>query len=383
MSTLALPLAISKSQDPQTTFRLGHRPALDGVRGLAVSFVFLFHLSQFAFQFKPTLIAAGFLGVDIFFVLSGFLITCLLLEEWDNSGDISLWRFYARRFFRLIPALVIFLACISLFVTLTQSREVAESTYWTSLYSIFYTANWVNAFRLAPISEFLGHMWSLAIEEQFYLVWPALLLIMLKLKVRRTTIIVGGILLIVAVCAHRSMLFQPGVYKPRIYSASDTRADSLIAGCVAAMIVSWRLLPTSRLFKKALGWSAFASLFVVQLYLQNAFGLFDPTLFSYGFTVFAIAVAVLLIQLTSNPPRLFTKFLEYSPIVWAGQLSYSIYLWHLPVCLTFASLPFPGWLKACLSVVLTFVLSSLSYYVIERPFLRMKKRFQSLGSAVS
>jgi peptidoglycan/LPS O-acetylase OafA/YrhL len=375
MSTLVLPLAISTSKEAPAAFRLGYRPALDGVRGLAVSFVFLFHVSEFAFQFNPSIIPAGFLGVDIFFVLSGFLITSLLLEEWDKSGQISLRRFYARRFFRLIPALLLLLTCSSLFVTITKSRDAAQSAYWTSLYSIFYATNWINALRLAPISEPLGHLWSLAIEEQFYLVWPALLLILLKLKVRRTTIVVGGILLIAAVCAHRSMLNEPGLYRPRIYSAFDTRADSLIAGCVAAMIVSWGLLPASRLFRKALGWSALASLLVVDFYLQNAFGIVDPTLYSYGFTVFAIAVAVLLIQLTSAPPRLFKRFLEHSPFVWAGKLSYSIYLWHFPVCVTIASLAFPGWLKACLAVVLTLTLSSLSYYFVEKPFLKVKKRF--------
>lgn len=373
MSSVALPLTVASENAATPAFRLGHRPALDGIRGLAVTFVFLYHVSKFAFEFKPGLIAAGFLGVDVFFVLSGFLITALLLEEWEGSSRINLLHFYARRFFRLIPALVLFLSCLCLYVGLTKSPTVAKDTYWTAIYSLGYAANWISAFRIAPIAVPLGHMWSLAIEEQFYLLWPALLLFLLKRKVSRGTLVFGVAALIILVSLHRTSL--SGAYAPRIYSASDTRADSLLAGCLAAMLVVWRMLPTSRGFKAALSAISFSCALLITAYLQNFNGLTESTLYTFGFSVFALAVAILLIQLTTNPPRMALAILEAPPLVWIGKLSYSIYLWHLPICIILAPLPFPAPIRAALMLAATLILASASYYLIERPFLRIKKRF--------
>jgi peptidoglycan/LPS O-acetylase OafA/YrhL len=349
------------------------------LRGIAIALVVVHHLQKFAFQRQVLLLPAGFLGVDIFFVLSGFLITCLLLEEWDRSAHVSLGKFYARRALRLLPALLLFLLCVCAFAALTSPPNEANKTYWNALYSLSYTANWIGAFELAPISEPLGHIWSLAIEEQFYLIWPFLLLVLLKLKIPRAVILGGVVILIAVICLHRCQLVISGVWEHRIYSASDTRADSLLIGCLAAMLLSWRVLPTSRAFLRFLSVASFGGLLVIVAYLGNLVEIAsDLTLRGFGFSLFGVAVSLLLIQFAINPPQLPGAVLGTKPLTWIGRISYGIYLWHLPICISVARVPIPNWMKAALVLILTVGAASASYYLVELPFLRFKKCFSSV-----
>ncbi len=376
MSSVTLSLAIPAERVTASPFHLGYRPWLDGLRGIAILLVFIHHLQHFTIQSKPAILTAGFLGVDVFFVLSGFLITCLLLEEWELVGTVSLSRFYLRRFLRLIPALVLFLAGVCVYAVLVLSPEAAAETYWSSLYSLFYATNWINAFRIAPVSELLGHAWSLAMEEQFYLVWPFVLLALLRWRVARSLIIALLLTFIALICVHRVALVDSGAWMHRIYSAPDTRADSLLIGCVAAMLVSWNLIPTSRAFLRGLRVASFASVLIVIAYLGNLGEVGpDMTLRGVGFSVFGVAVAVLLIQITLERPRVAGSVLETRCLVWMGRVSYGIYLWHLPICIIVASLSLPAWLKVVTITALTVAFASSSYYIVERPFLKLKKRF--------
>lgn len=377
MSAVSYPLRAASTAEPiSVRFHLGYRPWLDGLRGIAILLVFIHHLQHFAFQSNPAILTAGFLGVDVFFVLSGFLITCLLLEEWDTSGSISLPNFYMRRFLRLMPALILFLAGICLYAVIALPPQAATETFWSSLYSLFYATNWINAFRVAPISELLGHTWSLAMEEQFYLVWPLVLLALLRWRVARPVIIALLVTLITIICVHRIALVDSGAWVHRTYSAPDTRADSLLIGCLAAMLVSWNLIPTSRAFLRGLRAASFASVLIVIAYLRNLGDVApDMTLRGFGFSVFGIAVAVLLIQSTLDQHRLAGSVLESRGLVWLGRVSYGIYLWHLPICIIVASLSLPAWLRVVTIIALSIALASASYYVVERSFLQLKKRF--------
>src|SRR5688572_4557652 len=160
-------------------FTLGYRPYLDGVRGVAILLVLVCHIPNLPLQ-------GGFIGVDLFFVLSGFLITSLLLEEWRATGNVSLGAFYARRALRLVPALLLVLGAAVLLSELRESRTAANATWTSALMTLFYSANWFLAYGAYPRKE-LSATWSLSVEEQFYLLWPLLLLVMLRLRCSRRT----------------------------------------------------------------------------------------------------------------------------------------------------------------------------------------------------
>ena len=195
-----------------TGYHLGYRPALDGLRAFAVLWVIGFH---YHLPFGRD----GLFGVDIFFTLSGFLITVLLLEEWSHTGRISLKNFYIRRILRLYPALVLMLLVFGL--------RVPNGYIFSTL---FYSTNWIKALHVLPDSIYLDHTWSLSIEEQFYLLWPAALMLMLRMKVqpRRMALITAGLGLISAIW--RAVYWNATQDWFRVYMGTDMHADGLLLG---------------------------------------------------------------------------------------------------------------------------------------------------------
>ena len=211
-------------------FKLGRRPALDGLRGICVLLVIALH-ADLPFS------KGGFLGVDGFFVLSGFLITTLLVEEWHRAGKISLRAFYIRRALRLFPALLVLLV-FSVLITLLLLRGDAAASSWRGIFlASFYASDWATVI-FGNNSSGLGivqHTWSLGVEEQFYLLWPLLLVFMFTLRMRTKWILAVVSLLIVASALWRALLLEQGEWIERVYKEFDTRADALLIGC------SWRL----------------------------------------------------------------------------------------------------------------------------------------------
>lgn len=363
---------------------LGYRAWLDGLRGVAILCVVVFHLNHSVYDGRPMIgdyvgLPQGYLGVDIFFVLSGFLITSLLLEEWARSGSISLKRFYMRRALRLLPALIVFLGVMVLFALFTMPEPAAIQVYRTSLYALFYSVNWVSALSLDSVALSLAHTWSLSIEEQFYLLWPLLLWALLRFEIGRRKIVglvVAGIVLIVA---HRLILFSGSTTVARVYAGTDTRADSLLIGCVCAMLITWRMLPEARWFRTINGVLAFAGIIVIELYLTAHMpGTLKSltSVFNLGFTIFGLSVAALLVYLMTTPPQIAMRILENRPLVWIGRVSYSLYLWHLfAVVIARAIGPSSPHAVALLSVAIAMLIAAATYYWIELPFLRLKSRF--------
>jgi peptidoglycan/LPS O-acetylase OafA/YrhL len=364
MSAQSLPVALRGDLTTFGSFELGYRPILDGVRGVAILAVLSVHTSHL---FGWSILKGGSVGVDIFFVLSGFLITCLLLEEWNRTGGINLKNFYVRRGLRLVPALTLVLATLLVLSNILFSPATATETRSTVPIALFYLTDF--SASLWPFTGLgaLRHTWSLAMEEHFYLLWPPVLLLLLKSGWSKRTLVAMLVSLALLVCFHRAMLFQSNASVARTYYGFDTRVDALLIGCVAAMGVSWGFFRGPKRFA-ALG-TALIGLFLV------ATDYASPLMHEGGFTILAATTALVVMSLVFTESGVLTSFLELKPLVWVGRISYGVYLWHYPVFKTMNQVNAPWPVKLLLGVFVTFAIASLSFYGMERPLLRLKKRF--------
>ena len=349
--------------------RLGYRPALDGLRAVSILAVMAFH-STFLAGGLP----GGFLGVDIFFVLSGFLITSLLIEEGAREGRIDFRAFYIRRALRLLPALLVLLGCLWVAVLLAGGRlhMDARSLTTTTLAILFYVSNWLLAFGVSWPMQF-DHMWSLALEEQFYLVWPLVFGLMLRRGARTRTM--AGVLLaaVAAVAVWRAWLFYRWGSVQRVYFATDTRADAILVGCLFAVwrAHGWRRRGPAAAIVMAVG---FAVAFLVARHDAGY-------MFYGGFTLAAAAAGVLTLELVACPWGVLTL----PTMRWVGRLSYGIYLWHPPVFYLVEKSPLRRHMALGLPVgwALAFGCAAGSFYLFERPMLRLKRRFFTPAQAAT
>lgn len=339
-----------------------HIPALDGLRGLAVIAVVLLH-AGFGWA------NGGFLGVDVFFVLSGFLITTLLLREWQATGTISLRAFYWRRIARLFPALAVLLLAVTVWSLAGSSSE------WQSLRgvgaSLVSVANW--AIVLAPDHQIgkLQHTWSLAIEEQFYLLWPFVLVLLLRRGwgwQRLAALTVGGA---IASAVWRAILWRLTLDPWRVYGGSDTRADGLLIGCALALLV----LNLPSLSSRRVG---YALLPVLGLAALGGVGVWWSAATPWEFwwysrggyaAVAVLSAAIVLLAATGSVPYL-SALLSLRPLVWVGQRSYGIYLWHYPILTAFGS---PKGLEngeRVALIALSIGVAAASWALVEQPIQR-------------
>lgn len=364
MSAQSLPIEVQETLTTSDTFHLGYRPSLDGVRGIAILAVLAVHTNHL---FGWSLLKGGSIGVDIFFVLSGFLITSLLLEEWATTGRISLWNFYARRLLRLVPALVvvagILLLASDVLFTIREASETRRAIPIALLYVTDFFASLSPAIALGA----LRHTWSLAMEEHFYLLWPPALLLLLKSRCSKRVLLAITVSVAVAVSFHRAELFQLGISPARTYYGFDTRADSLLIGCAAAMIACWGI------FRGLKGITGLGVALILLLLVATDFA--SPVMHEGGFTVLATTTALLLINITFADGGLLRSVLELRPLVWVGRISYGLYLWHYPIFKWMAHFNMHSPLKLTLALMLTFAITSTSFYLLETQVLRLKKRF--------
>jgi peptidoglycan/LPS O-acetylase OafA/YrhL len=354
-------------------WKLGHRPELDGLRGISILVVYFHHL------YRP-LMPAGYLGVDIFFVLSGFLITSLLVDEWNRKGSIRLKDFYIRRALRLMPAvflLILIVGALSVFVDRWTATEIHRGIWLT----LVYISNWFYALGYYTRDNPLSITWSLAIEEQFYLTWPLLLALALRLKLQRWIMYVLA-LIIVIIPIYRGILVEQGAEALRLYYGSDTHADGLLIGCLVGLLVSWNLLPQNKKFEICMKFLSVMGIFFFGYLLINYSPLGGRFLFQYGgYTLVLFSIALCLTTVVLYSPKFALLVLGFKPLVWIGRISYGLYLWHWTVywfIYAKRALSNPlGQLAAM--VILSLLLPTLSYYFVEKPFLRWKKRFGSHG----
>ncbi len=358
----------------ETSFRLGHRQWLDGLRGIAVLFVLAYHLR---------LVTGGCFGVDVFFVLSGFLITTLLVEEWRLCRAIDLKRFYARRALRLLPAFLVMLGVGWLYNILFGSPDEMDAYRKEMTVAACYVSNWPDLHQTAQPT--LGHTWSLSVEEQFYLLWPLLLCGMLRLRLAPRTMALWLCAGVLASAVLRRVLFDfdrpDGVefiqFAYRLYVGLHTRADALLTGCLVGVLAGWDLLPRSARFRRQLQIASVPAVAVLAfMFLRRDWLRADC--FHGLFTLFAAAVAVLLVQLLTSPSWWALRILESRPLVGVGRISYALYLYHIPI-MRWLRAERLGWdapVPTLTVVALSLGAALASYFVVERPCLRWKSRLR-------
>lgn len=353
-----------------SSFRLGHRPVLDGVRGLSILLV-LIHHTEFIKAISFSILKGGFLGVDIFFVLSGFLITSILVEEFDTTGTLSFRRFYMRRVLRLLPAVGAVLL-FSLIVGSIIGFGRLGLTSWRVLSIIGYFTNWVRAYE-TPHLWFLTHFWSLAIEEQFYLFWPVTLIALLRSGMSRRGVLLIVAALILASVACMAALHSAGATTLRVYTGSDTRAHSLLVGCWFSLALYWGYLKTeSRTRFQPLGWASLIVLLAASFVINSG----NKILYVGGSFVIAVCAALLIHSLIISGTNRLSAIFNHPVLLWLGKRSYGLYVWHWPFFYLCGTLRRPA-LAIPLGLISAIVAAALSYRFIELPFLRMKARFST------
>jgi len=364
---------------PELTSR-HHLPALDGLRGLAIILVLLCHLGIYGPRSVWHFTEGGIVGVDLFFVLSGFLITSLLVSEWDLRGSIALGRFYMRRALRLLPALFVMIGIVAVAahtpaVPLNYRAPTLSGIPWAVFYATDF--RWMIPGAVPLHAGFMDPMWSLSIEEQFYLLWPGILLLLLMFMPGARTSRALQLILVAAALIelHRALVYvHGGATWDRMYTAPDMHTDGLLIGCALAFIVQVRS-PSKRTLALA-GTVGLAIILVFAVFLGPT-GALQPQLYMQydGFGIIAVAAALLLWSLVDGAaPRFIQAPIESRPMRYVGRISYALYLWNFAI---FVMLQLPGvppLLATLIRLGAVFAVATASYYLVERYFLRIKVR---------
>jgi peptidoglycan/LPS O-acetylase OafA/YrhL len=348
-----------------------YMPGLDGLRAIAVLAVIAFHEQ---FSWAP----GGLLGVGVFFTLSGYLITDLLLSGWLATGRAHLANFWLRRARRLLPALFVMLAVVTAWVTLLDRARLpslrgpvaAAATYWSNWYLIVQNQSYFS--RFAPPQP-LDHLWSLAVEEQFYLIWPWVLLAgLFFIRRRRSARAISWLALPTLVLAAGSaalmwLLYHPAVDPTRVYEGTDTRACGLLIGAALAMVwSSGRAARSAKRVQRALDVPGFIGLAAIAVLIWRV-GQYDSFLYHGGLVVLSVATAAV-VAAAACPATLVAAALSWRPLRWVGVRSYGIYLWHYPVIvLTTPANSTEDLPRAVWQIAASIAIAALSWKYIEEP----------------
>ena len=343
---------------------------LDGIRAIAVIMVLSYHL-------KLALFKSGFLGVTVFFVLSGYLITGILISEVEEEGTIDLKNFWLRRIRRLVPA-VMSMAVVIIFVSAVVNRIIFTKGCKDFLASVLGFNNWwqifnkVSYFEAAGVPSPFTHCWSLAIETQFYLIYPLILLGIYKLAKSRGEgrakrgLLFAGVTLLLALISVILMivLFDPQQDASRVYYGTDTRAFSLLFGALLAILWEYRMVPRrlSASVNMVLGSVSFAALLVMTIAINGS-----SNFWYRGGQFVGTILTVLMVYAVSGRKTWLSRFLSNPVLKWIGDRSYSIYLWHYPIILLISKGIKASWWITLIEIVLSVVMAELSYRFIETP----------------
>ncbi|MGF9769624.1 acyltransferase family protein [Bacillus albus] len=341
---------------------------LDSLRGLAILGVILYHIN---FNWMP----GGFLGVTVFFVLSGYLITDILAMEWKRNKRIDLKKFWLSRARRLLPGMLVMLVITLAWITIFHS-SLLEKMRGDSLAALLYVSNWWYIYhKLSYFDNFnqlspLNHFWSLAVEEQFYVVWPFIISLGLYYIKKQSRMILLICLGAVVSALAMAILYEPGADPSRIYYGTDTRAFSLLIGAALALIwpsnrLANKIIPKARLILDVVGGTALI-IILLMFWKTNQY---DPFLYKGGMVLLSIATALLVANL-AHPASRIAQFLRFRPLRWIGIRSYGIYLWHYPILtLTTPKVNVGDFslIRAILQFLLIIMIAQVSWKYIEKP----------------
>ena len=359
-------MRISQERSPELPERLLRQlqrrqiPTLNGLRALAVILVIFYHAG---------LPLPGGFGVLIFFVLSGFLITWLLLQEFRRTGGISLKKFYLRRTLRIFPAFYVYFVLVIGFLLIAHKLIIFNQV----LASLLYVNNYYQAIRGDPNTAF-SHTWSLAVEEQYYLIWAPTLLFIL----RRGKILPSVSIAIAVLWVHRLVLVLSGVSQGYIYEAFDTRADQLLIGSLlACLLFKHKWVPLFRFACNAWTTTTVAIVLTILNICEFRYGPQFRDL--VGFSLEPALVAILIPGLICASETLVGRFLELAPVSGLGMISYSMYLYQQVIVSPTKRVLFsqPVFVQAFACLFVSAAAGLLSYYLIEKPFLRLKSLYRS------
>jgi peptidoglycan/LPS O-acetylase OafA/YrhL/lysophospholipase L1-like esterase len=348
-----------------------YQPALDGLRALAVLGVLLYHAGV---SWAP----GGFLGVDAFFVLSGFLITSLLVDEWRTRGRIDFGAFWLRRARRLLPALVLVVIAVGAYAVFVARPDELERIRGDTFGSLLYVANWRQLFESSYFAKLatpspLRHTWSLGIEEQWYLVWPLALVLMIRLTRDRRWAVIGLTAALAIGSAALMAAFFQSADPSRVYYGTDTRAQALLLGAVLAFLVT---RPRRRRPRQATATASLVGLECAGILALAYLGWLwthvadtSTWLYAGGFLVEGLAVAALIAAATRPYSPILGPLLSLAPLRAIGRISYGVYLWHWPVYvyLTPARTGLDDAQLLVLRLAVTFALAVASYRLVEQP----------------
>lgn len=347
------------------------RADIQGMRALAVAAVILAHATGW-----PT---GGFVGVDVFFVISGFLITGLLLREHERSGRISIPAFFGRRIKRILPASLVVLAATVALASWLFNAPRALATWWDAVSAALLVSNWrfeasgTDYFHATDAASPLQHFWSLSIEEQFYLVWPVLLLVLLAIAARGarpvlwSRVVVGGVLVVLVAASFAFAVWQSGVAPQAAYFATGARVWELGAGALLAVCAPL-LARVPLALRVVAGWTGLAGIVASALFLSGSIGFPGP------WAIAPVVAAVLLIAAGTGAERSYARWMFplANPLSAAvGAISYSLYLWHLPI-LVFVPMLVPDTALSSVPGMLALIvgISVLSFLLVEQPLHR-------------
>ena len=353
-------------------------PSIDSLRALAVLAVIIYHVDV---NYLP----GGFLGVDLFFVLSGYLISSLIIKEYRKTGSLNLYNFYIRRARRLLPA-VYFMITVGLVVMVLFNEVLLRKSHLDAIFGYIYSSNWWYIFHKLDYFDSFGaqspfkHLWSLAIEEQFYMIFPLLFLLVnskkkskdgtYKLNKNFLYVVLG--LILVSLIAH-ILLFDINNIS-RIYFGTDTRAFSLLVGVVGAILYPMERLhskvtPQQNMIYSVVSLASIATLITVMVYTSE----YNTWLYRGGFLLVAILGLIVIIS-SGKQHTLMSKLLSFKPIVFIGKISYSLYLWHFPILVLttpVSEIGNPNIFFVILRIVLTFAVAIVSYVFVETPIRKL------------
>ena len=353
-------------------------PSIDSLRAIAVIAVIIYHIDA---NYLP----GGFLGVDLFFVLSGYLISSLIIKEYKSTGTVNLYNFYVRRARRLLPAVYFMITVVLIIITLFNGVLLKKS-YLDALFGYIYSSNWWYIFHKLDYFDSFGsqspfkHLWSLAIEEQFYMFFPLIFLIFNRKsksnngnsKLNKNFIYVVLSLILVSLIAH-ILLFDINNIN-RIYFGTDTRAFSLLVGVVGAILYPMDRLSERTTKKDNMIYSivSLVSILVLIGIMINT-SEYNTWLYRGGFLLVAIIGLIIIIS-SGRQYTFMSKLLSFKPFVFIGKISYSLYLWHFPILVVttpVSEIGNPNLFYVTLRIGLIFLVATGSYMFVETPIRKL------------